>query len=104
MQHIKITERRNNYRYRYLAEIDYGNDDEIGKGIARDISLGGVFIAADRSLPLGTKLLVTLPYAKSNRYVSLHGTVVRNTREGFAISFKRRRRYRQIYRDLDWQV
>ncbi|MGB5986848.1 MAG: PilZ domain-containing protein [Desulfobacterales bacterium] len=86
---IKLIEKRNDYRYRYLAEIIYGSDQKIGKGLVRDLSVGGVFVAADRKVPVGSEILVTLPFAKSVRYVSLRGTVVRMTGDGFAVAFRK---------------
>lgn len=86
---VNIIEKRNDYRRQYLAEIIYGHDDGIGKGFIRDLSLGGVFVASERKVPVGSDVLVTLPFAKSIRYVSLRGVVVRIADDGFAIAFRR---------------
>ena len=104
MQPVKSSEKRMDYRRRYLAEISYGTDKANGKGYIRDISLGGVLIAADRRVPIGTDVLVTLPFPNSTRCISLRGTVVRLTDEGFAVGFKRRKQ--NYYQDpgQDWQT
>ena len=86
---VKLIEKRNDYRHRYLAEIIYGSDEEIGKGLVRDLSVGGVFVASDRKVPVGSEVLVTLPFAKSVRYVSLRGIVVRMAEDGFAVAFRK---------------
>jgi hypothetical protein len=92
MKTIKVIEKRSNHRYQYTAEISYGSDDgDVGKGFIQNISLGGVRISAERSIPVGSDVLVTMPYPKSKRYVSLRGRVERLTQDGFAVSFNRKK-------------
>jgi hypothetical protein len=89
MRQIKLIEKRSDYRYRYLAEINYGSDYGAGQGLVRDISLGGVEISAERKIPVGTDVLVTIPLPKALRNVSLRGEVVRHTETGFALTLCR---------------
>jgi hypothetical protein len=86
-------ENRANPRHRYIAETTYGSDQEIGRGLVRNISLGGAMISADTKPSVGTDLLITVPFARSFRFASLRGTVERISGDGFAISFTRRKRH-----------
>lgn len=90
MQQVKLIENRKDYRYNYLAEISYGSNNGTGKGFVRDISKGGIQIVAERNIPVGTVVLITIPLPTSIRNISVHGSVVRITDSGFAVSFKRR--------------
>ncbi len=82
-------EKRTSYRRPFLAKISYGSDDIVGDGLIKDISLGGALVSTDRKIPVGTDVLLTVPYPKLSRYVSLRGIVVRIIHDGFAVSFKK---------------
>lgn len=93
MQPAERIEKRANYRHRYVAETTYDSGEgTIGRGEIRDISLGGAFITAERIIPVGNEILITVPTPKSTRFVSLRGTVERISDDGFAISFKHENR------------
>ena len=98
------SEKRSTYRYRYLAEVSYGSGPDNGKGFIQDISLGGMLISAQHKLAVGTEILLTIPFPKSHRYLSLHGKVTRVTREGFAITFRHKRRYRNFSSGGYWEM
>ncbi len=99
----KPIDQRADYRYRYTAELSYGSDYNIGKGLIQNISRGGALVSAEPNITIGTELLLTLPFPNSNRYISLHGTVTRLTSDGFAISFKRRKKYSNFH-DGYWEL
>ena len=104
MQQIERIDKRLDHRRLYIAEIRYSTDHTNGKGYTRDISFGGVFVTADRKIPLGTDIQAIMSLPKSPRRVSLRGTVVRITADGFAIAFKRReQRYFQDSGEY-WQI
>ena len=86
---FKTIEKRSHHRHLYLAEAIYGNDNEIGRGLVQDLSLGGVYISSEPKVPLGAEMLVTIPFSKIFRYVSLRGIVIRTAPGGFALAFSR---------------
>ena len=97
MTRKKPVDQRADYRYRYTAELSFGSDTNIGKGLIQNISRGGVLVNAEPNIPIGTELLLTLPFPNSNRCISLHGTITRITEDGFAISFRRGKKYSNFH-------
>jgi len=104
MQQIGRIDKRSDYRRKHIVEITYSTDDLIGRGFTRDISLGGVFVTADHNIPVGTDVQAIMSFPKSARSVSLRGTVIRGTSDGFAIAFKHREQ--RYYQDSGeyWQI
>ena len=73
-------------RVRTTFRVDTVNSrGEIAMGVARDISLGGIFVETDMRLLLDE--VVTLAFELGNQPFKLHAEVVRITETGFGMQF-----------------
>ena len=86
---LKIVEdQRKHVRRRYSKTIMYANQDEILKGLAKDISPSGVFIETDHSPEVGQVLTLIVPL-KNARHAKIKGKVIWVGPEGFGVKFLR---------------
>ena len=68
-----------------------------------DISRGGACIKSDSRIALGQRIKFVVRVRKTRKTIKLTGWVVRQTSEGFAISFERRSGRERRY-DLDRRI
>ncbi len=83
------TNNRRHHRLRYAAEIIFGTQSGSFRGLLRDLSRGGAFIETSSVVPVGAKVLATIPFRKKMGWVSVAGRVVRNEDGGIGLKFLR---------------
>lgn len=83
MKRIDPQERRLYPRRRHRTRIVF--EDEFGDGLfyvySEDISMGGVFLASDIPMRLGTLLFLSFQLPEHKRYIRVTGEVVRRAGE-----------------------
>ncbi len=84
-----LTNNRRHRRLRYAAEIIFGTQNGSFRGLLRDLSRGGAFIETSDTVPVGAKVLATIPFRKKMGWVSVAGRVVRNEAGGIGLKFLR---------------
>ena len=75
----------------------------ICRGLVTDISQGGAYIESDSRIALGQRIRFVVTVRKTRKTIKLTGWVVRQTPEGFAVSFERRSGRERRY-DLDRRI
>ena len=84
-----LTNNRRHRRLRYAAEIIFGTQHGSFRGLLRDLSRSGAFIETDGAVPVGAKVLATIPFRKRIGWVSVAGRVVRSNDGGIGLKFLR---------------
>ena len=84
-----LTNNRRHRRLRYAAEIFFGTQHGSFRGLLRDLSRSGAFIETDGTVPVGAKVLATIPFRKKVGWVSIAGRVVRSSDGGIGLKFLR---------------
>jgi Tfp pilus assembly protein PilZ len=79
-------DRRNDSRSIYSRYIFYATRQHFFEGELKNYSRGGVFIKTPKILPVGTVVVMSLPYLE-DRNNKCKGQVVRCTPEGIGIEF-----------------
>ena len=73
----RITERRQHTRAEVAIKISYTSLDRFFNDYALNISLGGIFIATDKPLPIGTRLKIFFSLPHVPQAITTTGEVVR---------------------------
>jgi hypothetical protein len=84
-----LANNRRHRRLRYAADIIFGTQHGSFRGLLRDLSRSGAFIETDGAVPVGAKVLATIPFRKKIGWVSVAGRVVRNNDGGIGLKFLR---------------
>lgn len=58
-----------------------------GTRLARDISLGGIFLETEEKMAPGQEVQLSIPFTNQNRRIKLNGKVVRLTEDGVGVQF-----------------
>jgi hypothetical protein len=69
-------DQRRSQRVKKRTQVDYGTDDALSPGIGLDISTGGIFVTANKLLPVGTRLHMKVTHGSFVFYAE--GRVVRH--------------------------
>ncbi len=86
---LKIVEdQRKHPRTPYSKPILFSTKNQLIRGLTKDISPAGVFIAADHVLHSGQMITLAIPLKKA-RTARIKGRVVWSNRDGFAVKFLR---------------
>lgn len=78
---------RHHRRLLYVTDIIFGTQHGSFRGLLRDLSRGGAFIETKGAVPVGAKVLATIPFRKKVGWVSVAGRVVRNDDGGIGLKF-----------------
>lgn len=78
---------RHHQRLLYVADIIFGTQHGSFRGLLRDLSRGGAFIETKGVVPVGARVLATIPFRKKVGWVSVAGRVVRNDDGGIGLKF-----------------
>ena len=84
-----LSNNRRHRRLRYAAEVLFGTQQGSFRGLLRDLSRSGAFIETSNAVPVGAKVLATIPFRKKVGWVSIAGRVVRNDGGGIGLKFLR---------------
>ncbi len=84
-----LSNNRRHRRLRYAAQIIFGTQHGSFRGLLRDLSRSGAFIETDGVVPVGAKVLATIPFRKKVGWVSVAGKVVRSDNGGIGLKFLR---------------
>lgn len=86
---LKIAEdQRKHERKPYSKSIVFATQNELIKGLTRDISPAGVFIEAHEALEVGQIITLAVPLKKA-KTAKIKGKIVWSTRDGFGVQFLR---------------
>ena len=86
--HVPTQERRVAPRLIIQVPVEYGQDDETGRGFTKDVSLSGVRIdQASLAVPTATELRLRFSFFLGSFETLFGGKVVRHTTDGFAVQF-----------------
>jgi Tfp pilus assembly protein PilZ len=86
---LKIVEdQRKHERKPYSKSIIFATQNELIKGLTKDISPAGVFIEAHEALEVGQTVTLAVPLKKA-KTAKIKGKVVWSTRDGFGVQFLR---------------
>jgi hypothetical protein len=84
---LKIVEdQRRHARKRYSKAIMYATQNEILKGLTKDISPSGVFIETQHSLEVGQFITLIIPL-KNGKHARIKSKVIWVGPEGFGVKF-----------------
>ncbi len=83
-------EKRKSSRVEFDINAMVKYDNNVVEGMVRDLSLRGLFVETDKSIPIGTRvtIVVSLQGSTSDLTVNVTGSVVRHESDGFAIHFE----------------
>jgi uncharacterized protein (TIGR02266 family) len=63
---VEGTDRRKHPRLSIAVAVDFTSGNNFYSALVRDISMGGLFIESDATIPVGTQLLVDLRFLKKH--------------------------------------
>lgn len=81
-------ERRGYYRSRLIVEVFFDGNDTIGVASTKDISVGGLYMNTQASLPEGSLLMVRIPMAEGKQIVARAEVVYSNPGRGVGLRFQ----------------
>jgi len=89
-----LNERRRYPRYEYDKPVLFTmqrnqNKDIFYEGKISNIGFNGVFILTANSINVGEKIKLIVPYVPTSRPLPRIGEVIRVTKDGFALEFRR---------------
>jgi len=84
-----LANNRRHRRLRYAAEVLFGTQHGSFRGLLRDLSRSGAYIETSNAVPVGAKVLATIPFRKRVGWVSVAGRVVRSDEGGIGLKFLR---------------
>lgn len=80
--------KRDNKRKAYESLIEFTTKDGSAcQGVSKDISLGGMFIRTDDLFFVGDKVVMTIPFSRSKKYIKVPAIIVRRTDNGIGVEF-----------------
>ena len=79
---------RKNVRKPCLIKASYRIQDRNYRSYILDISIGGVFIDADRRFPVGRELLLKFSLPNRTQPIAFAGKIVWSTARGFGVKFE----------------
>ena len=87
-EEISPDERRQYDRSRLIVDVHFDGADSIGVASTKDISLGGLYLTTQTSIPVGATLALRIPLG--GRHVVVKGDVVySNPGQGVGVRFHR---------------
>lgn len=82
-----LSNNRHHRRLRYAAKIIFGTQHGSFRGLLRDLSRSGAFIETRGAVPVGARVLATIPFRNKVGWVSVAGKVVRADAGGIGLRF-----------------
>ena len=81
--------KRHHERRKYGADIVFAHKGNAYRGIVKNLSLGGTFIATSsvNLFSKGDLITLTIPFTTGKRSVKRRGSIIWLNNEGFAIEF-----------------
>lgn len=90
MQSTRPQGRQRSYkRMRYMVEVMFGTQVGSFKGLLHNLSRSGAYIETADAIPVGARVLATIPFRQKVGWVSVAGRVVRRDNGGIALRFSR---------------
>lgn len=91
LEEWRSNDKREHPRRSYFMPADYIINEKQGKGLVKDVSLGGAFLKPSEvtSLFIGQEVLLMIPYPDSDRAVRVVGEIVRIDSEGVGVKFRK---------------
>lgn len=81
--------KRSHKRMRYRVEVMFGTRYGSFKGRLHNLSRSGAYIETAGPIPIGARVLATIPFRKKIGWVSVAGRVVRRDDGGIGLEFSR---------------
>jgi|GEM_PF-2144318 len=86
-QAADAAEKRQHPRKPLRLNVSVTRGDVSGTSMARDISLGGLFLETMEEMAPGQVLQLSIPFTNQDRQIKVKGKVVRMTEDGVGIEF-----------------
>ena len=86
-QAAEATDKRQYPRKPLRLNVSVTRGGVSGTGMARDISLGGLFLETMEEMAPGQVLQLSIPFTNQDRQIKVKGKVVRMTEDGVGIEF-----------------
>jgi hypothetical protein len=80
---------RSDYRRSRKIAVDYEVNNRVHRDFIQDISAAGVFIETQTPPAVGEKITLTFALAENKKPVKIAGRIVRSSKGGFAVDFRR---------------
>lgn len=88
----QMAEKRTDQRKNHVMFIDYSCRNRLYKDFIQNISMGGVFIETKQPFSPRQEIIITIPFSKSLKHLKIKGEIIRVSRHGIAVKFKKNRK------------
>jgi hypothetical protein len=85
-----ITSNREYPRIDCGIEVLYSDNNQLARGMAKNISAKGVYLDTAGPFPVGQDLIISMPHPSGHGHMKIRGKIVRRDESGMAIEFDER--------------